>query len=182
MPGFGSNPFGQTAFGDPPVPTLTVSGCIPLIPSPNGQNWTLGITDNGELTTTPARQAGIPSPMKIASPSFSWLITADNNGAIVTTQFSLDSSPFYWTLRSLPSFLRYAISADDLGELQTQLFNVAANISATVPYPQDVTMSRWPDTIGLICYSCGNATVSLSADMSCWCCSCNSFVDVEDTN
>lgn len=53
-----------------------------------------------------------------------------------------------------------------------------------IPYPPDVTMSTYGAMpfLPLLCATCGNASVTASADLSLWCCTCSSFVPPEDTN
>lgn len=51
-----------------------------------------------------------------------------------------------------------------------------------IPHQIDTSMSNFPEGYnGVMCPSCHNASITVTADFGCWCCVCNTFVPPEDT-
>lgn len=157
--------------------------CDLLIRYPvNDQLWLLGTTDGGNMTTAPVHiPFPILDPTLIDNNGDAWSLTANNLGEIVATNIGspLTTSVNSATLISTPSNVFFTLTIDSNGLLHTAFS--ALHPATVVPRPHDVTMSQWPDSIGVTCPRCGGATVTVSADMSCWCCACNAFVLPEDT-
>lgn len=160
-------------------------GCSPLIRDPNGVMWALGINNSGQLTLT--NTANNPFyfenlVLKGGSNSY-WQFTVDSQGRLVLTKIATPTSSHralnYAALQNAAgAFWRLTVN----GSGQLIATAVAGSLMDDIPYIVDVTMSAWPVNIGVICMRCNNATVHVSADLSCWCCSCNAFVDDSETN
>lgn len=120
-------------------------------------------------------------------PVNSWHLSADTQGRIVADLVPNPVAPQvalpFFPIVSAGGF-NWNISIDNNGILQSDLGSPATggNFQDVIPYPLDVSMSRWPLSTGIFCTTCGNASVTVSGDLSCWCCACNSFVPPEDTN
>jgi len=165
-----------------------MAGCTPILKDPSGHFWILGVLDSGILTTTyyPFTVSVQANPILI-SPlnSTLWQLSADNTGHIVSTY--LPTLPKGGVVRPYipmlsPGFLTYALGVNPAGYVQTT--SSAVTLPDTVPYPFDITMSIYGNgnlNPPVICPVCANATVTVSADLSCWCCGCASFVRPEDT-
>lgn len=158
--------------------------CDLLIRYPvNNQLWLISTTDTGQLMTSPINVPfAIIDPSLIDSNNNAWELQADSLGRIVATNIGapLTTSVSSATLVSEPTSLVWNLAINASGMLTTTYGNFQPNRSI-VPRPIDVAMSQWPDGTGVICPQCGGATVTVSADMSCWCCACNTFVNSEDT-
>lgn len=158
--------------------------CDLLIRYPaNNQLWLVGCTDSGNITTTPVNiPFAINDPSVIDSGNNAWSLTADSVGRIVTTSIGvpLTTSVHSESLISAPSAFTYNLTINTAGLLGTTLAQFPSN-RTTVPRPVDIAMSQWPDSIGVTTPTFAGATVTVSADMSCWCCAIQSFVKPEDT-
>lgn len=177
--GAGTSPYG----GD----TLLMSSLNAL---GTGRYWAMGIDDSGTLTYTliplvPGRH----NPPVLKAGSNLWQLDVDLTESIILTQLPATPTSLvvfdYIPLQS-PSGFSFKLTATPDGNLQTtQTFNSIGGpnlLPDEIPYPPDVTMSIYGNTPVLICTSCGNASVTASADLSLWCCTCSSFVPPEDTN
>ena len=155
--------------------------CNALLPAPNGTFFSLGVTAQGLLTTTlvTTQDPFIAGPTLVDGTNVFWQLTANNAGDIVSTKKA--SAPFalqYLSLHSGQAYWKLTTRADGL--LVTNA--ITGVLGDFIPYPVDVTMSAWPENIGVICPKCGNASIHVSADLSNWCCECNMFINPEDTN
>lgn len=116
-----------------------------------------------------------------------WHLAVDSFGAITTDLVSAPTPPQI----ALPSFVltspsgfNWIVTSDSSGTLLTDPGSptTGGNFPDIIPTQNDITLSRWPLSTGIFCSTCGNAAVTVQADLSCWCCACNSFVPPEDTN
>lgn len=175
--GLGLQGYGQDFF-------VPMQGCNPLLRDTQNQFWALGIDDNGELTldlsSTPINHH--EGPLLGTRPNV-WKLSIDANQDIqvdkVTPSTILGTLP-YIPLRS-PIGGAWALTVDENGNLQVDPTDYL--YPDIIPYQPDVSMSLYGDMPPmLICTTCGNASVTASADLSLWCCTCSSFVLPEDTN
>lgn len=165
-------------------------GCNPYLRDPvTNKFWILGIDDGGLFTLTsstiPLSHYTGPILSK-GSDSYQLGVDSQSGGAemIIATKITpptIQTPQPYIPLISSPSgFPFMLVLADPDPFLQSS--TTPTILPDAIPYIPDVSMSKWPDSIGVFCASCGNSTVTVSADFSCWCCSCNSFIIPEDTN
>jgi hypothetical protein len=188
--GLGDQTLGQYGWGmDGPVPQI---GCNPLLKgSPNGTLWALGIDDDGELTLTQVsftvnHHAG-PILGELGN---TWQLSMDDsepgNEFMVVTRVNPPTILGPLTYIPLLSPIGGAwklVIADTDGTLQT--VSTSLLLPDILPRQPDVTMSIYgnaPPLIPLICNTCGNASVTASADLSLWCCTCSSYIFPEDSN
>lgn len=162
-----------------------MAGCLPILPDPSGGYWQLGVTDAGLLTTTQV----FPVLKHIAGPYLKagynvWQLTADTQGRIVDTLIlpPTAQSPLPYIPLISPGGFFYSLTLDTIQGLLLTNSTGATLLPDVIPYIPDVTMSVWPASTPLVCFTCGNATVTASADLSLWCCSCSAFVPPDDTN
>jgi hypothetical protein len=164
---------------------ITGVGCNPLLRDPLNRFWALGVLDNGQLTTTltsivPLFQNG---PILTVNQQNNWQLSADIQGRIVSTnlnyQPTIQLNLPYIPLLS-PSGFAWNLTITSFGLLETTA--TSSLFPEVIPYIPDVSMSIYGTKNEVFCPSCGNATVVVSADLSCWCCACSSFVLPEDTN
>lgn len=158
--------------------------CNVLLPDPTNALWVLSCDDLGRVQTTLSNLAFLaPGPILSSGGASFWQLTADALGRVVATpivpQYTWYSRNFL--LLTSPSGFSFKLTIDDLlGQLATD--PNATLVADPFPMPLDVTMSHWPDGYnGVICPRCNNSSITVGADMSCWCCVCSSFVAPEDT-
>lgn len=186
--GLGTSGLGELGLGqDFIVPQV---GCNPLLKDTRGRFWALGIQDDGALTITltnilVAHQQG----PYLGYGNNVWQLSVDDSvlgdEAIAYTKVTpptILGTLLYIPLRS-PIGGAWALTISPDGDLQqTPTDYLFPDI---IPYQPDVTMSIYgnaPPLTPLICNTCGNASVTASADLSLWCCTCSTFVPPEDTN
>lgn len=155
--------------------------CNPLLKDPNGKLWALGVTDNGLLTTssTTTKLAIFKGSTLIAGGAY-WQLAVDLSGLLNTTSVAPTINGLPFIALTSPTGLTWQLTSDISGILSTTFSNT--HVNDIVPMQPDVVMSAWPTDYGVVCVTCGNASVTVSADFSCWCCTCNSFVLPDDTN
>lgn len=158
-------------------------GCTPLLKDPTNHYWALSVLDTGMLTTTafnfPVKAQNNPILLDPNGKS-NWQLSADATGRIISTQVG-GGGVVYIPLMS-PRNLNYIVGIDASGLLFTSA--TTAILPDIIPYPIDVAMSVYGNGFlnpPVTCPNCGNASVTVSADESCWCCTCRSFVLPEDT-
>lgn len=153
--------------------------CDILLLDPNNFLWLVGVTNQGNLTTTQTGvQFALVNPILNDSNHIGWQISANTLGEIVSTETGPALTVPNMRMVA-PNGLVYNMGVNTQGMMTTTL--VPGQFGTSIPTPIDVSMSQWPDSIGVICPTCGNAIVSVRADFSCWCCACNMFVLPEDT-
>lgn len=152
-----------------------------IIADPEGNNWLLGVLNDGRLTT-----ASVPGPATSPVPVFTdgtnnWQLgiadalvafgqpTTTLTGAAANGPWQFSSPDgANWTL---------SVSSDGSGRLTTSKF------VCVVPYPADVTESQFGLKPGqLVCFDCNSTLLTVSADYSIWCCDCQAFILPEKTN
>ena len=162
-------------------------GCNPLLRDPNGNLWSLGVLDAGMLTTTPFTQSvkvqNNPILSEISGQRINWQLSANINGNIVTSRASnlptiRRDNLSYIPLLS-PGGVSYILQARSGGFLQTVSTNTL--FPDIIPYIPNVQMSIFGAPPVVTCPVCANAIVTVSGDLSCWCCECSAFVLPEDT-
>jgi len=178
--------YGEGGYGtELPQPILSlVQGCTPLLEDPFGVFWALSVDDDGELTITsttvkPIRQ----SPPTLSVGNSAWALSVDATESIQVTQVPTPGFALlpYIPLNSLGN-IPWKLTVDPDGTLRTTSTG-STLLPDIIPYPIDVTMSIYGNTPQLLfCTTCANASVTASADLSLWCCSCSTFVLPEDTN
>lgn len=157
--------------------------CDVLLRDPINRLWQMSIDDQGLLLTTLllTKLPQIDGPTIASDPTKQWKLSADLDGTIIST--SVPQTPLRQILTYIPmrapSGGTFKIQVDSTGSLLSTV--TATMLPDSIPLPFDVTMSRWPDSIGVTCPACANATVSVLGDLACWCCVCNSFVKPDDT-
>jgi hypothetical protein len=170
-----------------PAAIANSAGCAPLLKDPFNVLWQLGVTDDGTITITSLTfmvQLQRGPILKSIYGGVPWQLSVDAVGNIqvniihpeVIRQIST-----YIPLVSPGGFV-YNLQILDDGTLITTSSPSNILLPNLVPYIPDVSMSvynTWNNPV--ICPRCGNANVVVSADLSCWCCACNSFVFPEDT-
>lgn len=176
--------FGQYGLAD--LTTLPAgAGCSPILPAPDGSFWQLGINDQGLLTTTAVfiPLAHIAGPIMQAG-SKVFQLGATPQGQITDTliQPQTIQQPLPYIPLVSPGGLFFKMTLDPQQGLLVTTSTGATLLPDVIPYIPDVSMSVWPQSTPLICFTCGNATVTASADLSLWCCTCNTFVPPADTN
>jgi hypothetical protein len=153
--------------------------CNIILRDPTNHFWQLGCTEQGLLTTTLTNITfPINDPMLLVS-NVAWTLTANAQGQIVSTKTTPSNIAQSFYVLNSPLNKTFKLTATLNGLLSTTF---APGQIEPIPYPFDISMSRWPDSTPVICPRCSNASIKVSADMSCWCCACNSFVLPEDTN
>lgn len=182
--GYGESGLGTIGYGMdfPPVPQA--KGCNPLLRDPFGVFWALGITNNGSLTITKSFLATNRQVNPIIGPdilnAFQLSVTANEHiQSAKVVPPTIQAPQAYIPLLS-PAGGAFQLIVDKQGDLITLPTDTL--LVDIIPYVPDVAMSVYGNTPGLICFTCGNASVTASADLSLWCCSCNSFVLPEDTS
>lgn len=143
----------------------------------------MGVDDQGRLSTTKQnfQVAHLTGPIMQGGVN-AWQLTADLLGRVVSTKIKVPNilSPLDYIPMSSPGGIPFkVVFRDNIQRLVTQ--GTSGRLIDVIPLQPDVAMSRWPDSIGVSCPSCNNATISVSADLSCWCCVCSTFVIPEDT-
>lgn len=157
--------------------------CDVLLKDPLNRLWQMSIDNQGLLLTTllPNTMSQIDGPTIASDPTRQWHLSAELDGTIVST--FVPPTPLRQILNYIPMKSpnggTFKIQVDSSGLLLSTV--TAVMLPDSIPYPFDVTMSRWPDSIGVTCPACANATVSVLGDLACWCCVCNAFVKPEDT-
>jgi hypothetical protein len=178
--GYGQGGYGQGGYGGGELFSFS-PGCAPLLKDPAGNFWQLGVTDNGSLTTT---EISIPiitqSGPVISLNGVNWQLSAGISGDIIATAISSGQLGVPYLPLISPSNLFWNVTITPNGSLQTTSTSTLS--PEIIPHANDVSMSVYGTKDMVICTSCGNSTVTVSADLSCWCCSCNTFVKPEDTN
>ena len=155
--------------------------CIPLIKDPIGGWWAIGFLPNGQVTQSRVSSPSISGPptLHINSPSHTWNLTVDMFGRLVKTQVSADAQAPTQLIGVDTIGRGHALTVLDDGQTQS-VFGIAP-LRENIPQYLDITQSSWPVTAGVVCTVCGNASVNVRADFGCWCCTCNRFVDPDDT-
>lgn len=155
--------------------------CNVLVKDPTNVIWQLAVTDLGILTTSPvALQTNFVQGPVLTSGSGAWQIAITSIGVLFVNQVASNLGIPYIPLTS-PKGLNFQLFyTRSTNQLVVQ--STTGLLMDVVPLPSDITMSRWPEGYnGLSCPSCGNASITVSGDLSCWCCVCSSFVPAEDT-
>jgi hypothetical protein len=155
--------------------------CNVLLKDPNNNFWQLASDDFGimETTLTPITVQTYAPPV-IKAGGNAWTLSAD-----ITGQVALN--PTNITKVALPYIILHSTSKQwqlTFSPLTQQLLMQPTSIGQqdVIPTETDVSMSRWPEGYnGLLCPNCANASVTVSGDLSCWCCVCSSFVLPENT-
>jgi hypothetical protein len=169
-----------------------MSGCTPLLKDPKGHYWALGVGDQGNPTTVafnePIQFQSNPILTDTNGQSTNWQFSATTTGAIVATQiFSLptirkDNLPYIPLIS--PSGFAYIFTVTSQGNIQTTFLplGLIRYFPDVIPYIPNVTMSQYGNyNPSVTCPVCANAVIQVSADLSCWCCTCSCFVPPEDT-
>lgn len=156
--------------------------CLGLLADPSNLAWSIAVTDQGQMQTIRVFKYSPASPVpQIRSTSTTWNLSIDSQGRLVATATSANpSAPNSVVLTSAPSGTIWTVTITDAGFINFQQGGFGGN--DPVPGLKDVSMSNFPRTAGVTCAACGNATVTVMADFRCWCCTCNQFVDPNDTN
>lgn len=160
------------------------TACRPILSAPNGTLWQLGCNDLGLLTTTQVflKLKYLQNPL-LGTSNITWQLSATNTGNIVSTKVVNPTArlPLSYIILVSPGGNTFLLTIDSNGFLHTAQTN--SSVAESIPYINDVTMSVYGDTCQnfVICPVCANASVTVSADLSCWCCTCSSFVLPEDT-
>lgn len=159
------------------------NACQPVLQAPNNTLWQLGVTNGGLLTTTQIFATfKVLLPPVLGAGGTSWALSATNGGLIVSTRVL---NPFRPPMQYIPMMAannsRWLLTVTRNGLLVTT--GTTLSFPESIPYPIDVTMSVFGDTCAnfVQCPTCNNAHVTVSGDLSCWCCACSSFVLPEDT-
>jgi hypothetical protein len=160
--------------------------CTPGTLDPYGNLWVFGVSELGQITLTNTGTRPIffePLYLDINGKE-AWKLTADAEGRIVSQRVPFVAPTLrgiinYMALQS-PSGMSWKLEISNAGAIFTTFHSTP--VEDFIPSIPDVTMSRWPVNIGVVCQRCNNATVHVSADLSCWCCSCNTFVPDDETN
>lgn len=159
--------------------------CNVILRDPQHNGWGLSVTDDGRLVTSPiglTAAIGVGPTLETALNNV-WLLSVDNIGRILANPYNpptIQRTPNYIPVVSSGGVSYKVVMLEPYGNLGT--IPTSGTLPDFIPYIPDVSMSHWPDSIGVICAKCNNATVTVSADLSCWCCSCNSFIEPSDTN
>lgn len=190
--GYGSNPSGYggggygTEDGPTPQPVLAgTTGCTPLLRDEVGVLWGLSISDNGNPTITKTSLAvgHFGNPIVGSDPKNAWQLSVFR-GSIIAQKITPPTilNPLYYVPLVSPGRLPWSLTTDKDGNILTTQ-TAAGLLPDVIPYPPDVVMSIYGNSPALLfCSTCGNASVTASADLSLWCCSCSAFVTPEDTN
>lgn len=162
--------------------------CNPLLRDPLGRFWALSVLDTGMLQTdlinAPFKFQSNPILNDNTTGQGMWQLSANTDGLIIATKvFSLPTirqeNLAYIPLLS-PGGFAWNLTVTTDGFIQTISTNTLFPI--IVPYIPNVTMTVFGNyNPSVICPVCNNAPVTVSADLSCWCCRCTSFVLPEDT-
>lgn len=158
------------------------TSCQPILQAPNGTLWQLGVTNGGLLTTTQVfLSLKYLQPPVLGAGGVAWQISATNGGLMVTTKVNPVRPPMLYIPMAAANNSRWLLTVTINGLLVTTSTTLA--LPESIPYPIDVTMSVFGDTCSnfVQCPVCNNAHVTVSGDLSCWCCACSSFVLPEDT-
>lgn len=185
--GLGEGGLGQLGLGqDFPVPQI---GCNPLLRDQLGRFWALGVGDDGSLTITlTSIQVNHQQGPFLGSGHDIWQLSVDasslGNEGIQLTKATpptiLGTLTYIPLVSSVGGAWALTVSSGDLLVTATDFL-----FPDIIPRQPDVTMSIYGNAFPLtplICTTCGNASVTASADLSLWCCTCSSFVPPEDTN
>ena len=155
--------------------------CNLLLSDPTNNIWSLGCNDVGALQTSlTAFTFAIQPPIFKDGAGKNWKLSATSVGRVVAAPTGPSQLAVSYGVLQTPSSFIYQLNINSFGELYTTLVSGVPPLT-NIPTQANISMSRWPDTAGIICPRCNGATVSVSADLSCWCCTCSSFLDPEDT-
>lgn len=155
--------------------------CNVLVKDPTSVIWQLAVTDLGILTVTPTtlKTDFVHGPI-LTSGSLAWQIAITTVGDLAVSPVTSALGIPYIALTS-PNGTNFKLSYNKPTN-QFLVQSTAGVLVDVVPVPFDITMSRWPEGFnGINCPSCGNASITVSGDFSCWCCVCSSFVPPDDT-
>ena len=162
--------------------------CSPLLRDPSNRLWAMGVTDFGGLTLTFVPFNVLVQSNPILSDTHGqqsmWQLSASIYGNIIATRiFSLPTirqdNLAYIPLAS-PSGFNFKTTILPSGQLQSTSTSIL--FPDIIPYIPDVTMSIFGQyQPPVTCPVCNNALITVSGDMSCWCCTCSSFILPEDT-
>lgn len=158
--------------------------CNVLLRDPLNRLWQTAVSNQGSLLTglTTLHTNSPKNPVLNAGSNF-WRLDITNNGTLTTTKVSPQTTPF--ALPYIPITSVGGVNFQLTVHPKTGVLGVSSTGSLLpdfIPYVPDIAMSRFPVSDGIFCATCGNASVTVSADLSCWCCACSSFVLPEDTN
>lgn len=155
--------------------------CIPLIKGALGDWWAIGFLPDGQVTQTRVSSPLItgPATSHINSTSFTWNLTTDSLGRLVKTKVGADAQAPTQLVGVDILGQGHGLTVSDSGATVTVY--AIAPVRETVPAQKDISLSSWPVSAGVVCTTCGNASVNVQADFGCWCCTCNRFVDPDDT-
>jgi hypothetical protein len=165
-----------------------VPGCIPLLRDPLNRFWALNVLDTGQLQTTltaasPSTQNN-PILIDANGNQTIWQVSINTSGQLLSTRLgqlpTLQPPLTYLPLASVDN-LYFKLTILPTGQLQT--LSTSTLLPDVIPYVPNVTMSVYgtPITAPVTCPTCNNAVVIVSADESCWCCTCSAFVLPENT-
>jgi hypothetical protein len=151
-----------------------------VVQDPLSRFWILGVDDFGtfNLSLTTAIFPFFTTPI-LNSPSFSWQISALTNGTLTATRVSGTVAPSGFTLAS-PRQNDWTLSIDDNGNIASTFAGIG--VVGVVPYPVNISMSQWPQSIGLTSTLTGSSPLTVGADFSIWSCLLNKFINEDTTN
>lgn len=184
---YGTDRYGDFGYGGDYIISgggVFAGGCSPALRDPNGIFWALGVEDDGtiSITSISLNSQIINGPILVSAGNRSqWQLSLDGIDSIVTTLITpqtIQRAMDYIPLVSSGGFV-WLMGVDDDGSLTTTSSNTLP--PDIIPYIPDVSMSVFGMPPTVTCPMCGNATITVSADLSCWCCTCSSFILPEDT-
>lgn len=158
--------------------------CSPLLRDPLNRLWQTQVLDQGNLTATLTNiNSPYPKNPTLQVGSSFWQLEITSKGSLTSTKVgkpNLTALP-YIPMTSLGG-VNYKLTVLDPSGI-IGVTTTGSVLPDFIPYSPDVSMSFWPTAnTGVFCTTCGNASVTVSADLSCWCCSCSTWVLPEDTN
>lgn len=158
--------------------------CNILLRDPANNLWQVSVLDQGNLTTSPSTLvSNDPKNPVLVNGTNNWQLGISTHGSLnatLVTPASVKRALSYIPMTSSGG-VNFSLKVHDA----TGVLGVSSTGSLLpdfIPYIPDVAMSRFPVSDGIYCYTCGNASVTVSADLSCWCCTCSNFVLPENTN
>lgn len=86
-----------------------------VLQSPNGSLFSLGMTDVGELTTTPITQGDPVTLIVNASTETSWQVTVDDFGVLIPVSVNADDYPLVTQFVSASGALLWNMTINDIG-------------------------------------------------------------------
>lgn len=153
-----------------------------LLQDPSGAFWILSADITGDpLTSKTTLTNLIFTAPTINSPSSTWQLSAGLDGGIIATQIAPAGAVTSYALSSSTSNgITFSLTIQDDGILVSTFSTIGFTI--VVPWPNNVRMSVWPQSIGLTSTLAGASPLVVSADFSIWSCTLNRFINEDTTN